>query len=339
MFYCFYKMNKKIKALIDSIQYKKEQLDKFQPLPKDLVKNMWDWLRIELTYTSNAIEGNTLTRQETALVVEDWITPAGKTVVEIMEARNHNKALTFIMELAEKRTIGKITQSDILDIHNLILTGIQTENAGVYRNQNVRITGSQTILPNYMKVPDLMEEMEQWLHSTNDNLLMIAADLHYKFVRIHPFIDWNGRTWRLLFNLILLIGWYPLSFIETKERSKYINSLEALDNHGDTYPYYEVMLKSVERSLDLYLSQLQDTEQVKVLSEELFKIGELAKLVNESVPTVRYWTSLWLLPVIHKGSKNYSYYDSRAIAICKKIRQLQETKRYSLEEIKGLLGV
>jgi len=332
-------MNNKIKSLIDTIKYKKEQLDKFAPLPPDMAKNMGDWLRIELTYTSNAIEWNTLTRQETALVVEEGITPAGKSVVEILEAQNHNKALTFIMELAKQRTIAEVSQNDILDIHRIILTSIQTENAGVYRSQNVRITWSETILPNYMKVPDHMNELENWLHNTNDSLLMVACDLHYKFVRIHPFIDWNGRTWRLLFNLILLIGWYPLAFIETKERGKYISSLEVFDNHKDTFPYYEIMLKSVERSLDLYLDQLQDTEQVKVLSEELFKIGELGKMVWESISTIRYWTSLWLLPVIHKWSKNYSYYDSRAIALCKKIRQLQETKRYSLEEIKKLLGV
>ena len=227
--------------------------DSFLPLPLDMAKSMGDWLRIELTYTSNAIEWNTLTWKETALVVEDWITPWGKAVIEILEAQNHDKALSFLLELWEKRKVSTITQYDILALHALILGSINPGNAGIYRNQNVRIAWSQTILPNYMKVPLLMDELEAWLQSTIDDPLLIACELHYRFVRIHPFVDWNGRTGRLLFNLILLISWFPLSFIETKERAIYIDSLETYDAHLDSTSYYEIMLQSVERSLDLYL--------------------------------------------------------------------------------------
>ncbi len=329
---------KKIQEYISRIEEKKRKLETFQPLPKDMAKNMGDWLRVELTYTSNAIEGNTLTRKETALVVEEGITPSGKKVIEILEAQNHNTALSFIMKLAEKRKLQTIIQQDILDIHTIILTGIQTDNAGRYRTQNVRIAGSNTVLPNYIKVPHLMDELEKWILSHTKVPLLFACDLHYKFVRIHPFIDGNGRTARLLFNLVLLISGYPLSFIATKERWDYLDSLEVVDNHWDTTQYYEIMLKSVERSLDLYLDALQGKQHISKDNEKLMKIGALAKKTGESVPTIRYWTSLWLLPVIYKWPKKYAHYDNRACALVEKIRQLQENKRYSLEEIKKILG-
>ncbi len=332
-------IHKKIHDIITRIIEKKKELDTFQPLPVDMIKSMWDWLRVELTYTSNAIEGNTLTRKETAIILEDGISPAGKKIVEILEAQNHNKALTFIIDLAKKRTTTTISQQDILNIHNIILTNIQTENAGTYRNQNVRISGSSTILPNYMKVPELMNDLEHWVQHYNENPLLLACDLHYKFVRIHPFVDGNGRTGRLLFNLVLLMSWYPLSFIATQERNKYLESLETLDKHWDATTYYQVMLQSVERSLDLYLDKLHGKIEQKPNNEKLLKIGQLAKRVWETVPTIRHRTSLWLLPVTFLWPKQYAHYDHRAIIRVEKIRELQKTKRYSLQEIKELLGL
>ena len=159
--YGIFWMDQTIQNKLVSIQQKKQRLDDYQPLDKALINNMGDWLRVELTYTSNAIEWNTLSRRETALVVEDGIVPAGKTVIEILEAKNHHKALDYVFELAQKRTIHTITQTDILDIHRIILDGIDDRNAGMYRTHNVRVSGSDTIFPNHMKVADLMDELEQ----------------------------------------------------------------------------------------------------------------------------------------------------------------------------------
>src|SRR3989338_4416311 len=128
---------------------KKVELDKKKPLPQEIVKNLDDWLRVELTYTSNAIEGNTLSRQETALIVEKGLTVSGKTLIEHQEAINHAAAWGLVKELA--RSGAKITASDILGIHRLILNKIDDQNAGHYRSAPVRISGSTVILPNPLK--------------------------------------------------------------------------------------------------------------------------------------------------------------------------------------------
>ena len=129
------------------IEKKKQELDAFRPLDKALKQNLEEWFRIELTYTSNAIEGNTLTRQETALVVEKGITVGGKSLVEHLEATNHAEALNWIDNL-KKQKHSLITENDILDIHAIILKGIDKSNSGFYRRVPVRISGSTVILPN-----------------------------------------------------------------------------------------------------------------------------------------------------------------------------------------------
>jgi len=138
-----------------ALSNKKAQLDQFRPLPPELVTNLDDWFRVELTYTSNAIEGNTLTRQETALVVEKGLTVRGKSLNEHLEARNHANALDHVNTLVD-RSSTTITEQDILAIHHMILHAIDDPNAGFYRSVPVRISGSLVVLPNHVKVPRLM---------------------------------------------------------------------------------------------------------------------------------------------------------------------------------------
>jgi Fic family protein len=150
---------------------------------------------------------------ETSLVVNEGISVPGKRIIELLEAKNHAQALAYIETLSQQITINQITQDHILKIHHIILSGINDNYAGNYRTMPVRITGSQTILPNHVKVPDLMNQLEDRIKQTQDDPITIACDLHYDFVTIHPFADGNGRTARLLFNLVLLVAGYPLSFI------------------------------------------------------------------------------------------------------------------------------
>ena len=190
--------------ILQQLTEKKKKLDSFRPFPVELVKNLDEWYKIELTYTSNAIEGNTLTRQETAMVVEKGLTVEGKTLNEHLEAVNHAKAVNFVRELAEnKKTKKEITENDILDIHRIILSGINNAYAGRYRDVAVRIAGSTAVLPNPAKVPELMEDFVKWLRGgEREHSVKISADAHFKLVSIHPFVDGNGRTARLLMNLI-----------------------------------------------------------------------------------------------------------------------------------------
>ena len=248
----------------DKLTRKKQLLDSFRPLPDVLVRNLDDWFRVELTYTSNAIEGNTLTRSETALVVEKGITVGGKTLTEHIEATNHAKALDWIKSQVNRKPYD-ITEKDILNIHDVVLKGIDDTNAGHYRSVPVRISGSTVILPNPKKVPDLMYNFIGWIKESSNfsgntslqNVVIhpveLAAEAHYRLVTIHPFTDGNGRSARLLMNMILLMYGYPAAIIDNNERLDYINSLEKAQLGGPKDDYLEIIARAVERSLDIYL--------------------------------------------------------------------------------------
>ncbi len=159
-----------------------------------------DWFRVELTYTSNAIEGNTLTRRETALVVEKGLTVGGKSLIEHLEATNHAHALDWVREQVTRQS-ANLKKEDILHIHDVILKGIDDANAGHYRSVPVRISGSSVVLPNPIKVSDLMQDFAQWLANEQGlHPVELVAEAHYRLVTIHPFVDGNGRSARLLMN-------------------------------------------------------------------------------------------------------------------------------------------
>jgi Fic family protein len=241
------------------IEEKKKKLDSFRPLPPELVKNLDEWLKIELTYTSNAIEGNTLSHGETALIVEKGLTIGGKTVTEHLEAINHAKAIDFIKELVCKKK-EDISLDDILSIHRIILQGIDSTHAGIFRTVMVRGLGSNTVFPNYLKVPTLMTEFMMWLNSTQDHPVKVAAMAHLRLVKIHPFVDGNGRTARLLMNLILLQHGYPIAIIKKEARKTYIDALEASSSTDDNAAFNAIVFQAVESSLDIYLEAISQSK-------------------------------------------------------------------------------
>lgn len=316
---------------------KKQQLDSLRPLGPDLVKNLDEWFKVELTYTSNAIEGNTLTRRETAIVIEKGLTIGGKSLVEHLEATNHAKALDAIHELQRKKP-AQLTENDILTIHRIILQGIDDHNAGHYRRVAVRISGSAVVLPNAMKVPKLMEDFMYWLQSENGlHPVQLAGEAHYRLVTIHPFSDGNGRTARLLMNLILLMKGYPPAIIRPQERLPYITSLEAAQLGGAKTAYEKIIYKAASRSLGIYLDAVKGKDPSDIAQPDaLLKIGELAKAVDETVPTIRFWTKEGLLAVADMTAANYHLYAHEMIARCQEIKRLKQQK-LTLNEIKGRL--
>lgn len=324
--------------LLPNLTEKKRRLDGFRPLPPELVKNLEDWFRVELTYTSNAIEGNTLTRSETALVVEKGITVNGKTLTEHLEAINTAAALDSIKELVSKKR-EDITERNVLDIHSLILKRIDDDNAGIYRNVAVRIAGVPVALPNPLKVPELMKDFFKWLHSKNkDHPVKIAADAHLRFVTIHPFADGNGRTARLLLNLLLLQKGYPPALIRKEERKTYIDSIGRAQLEGDYDDYYKVICKAINRSFDIYLEALnpqRDTSRKFISGKKQFlRIGELAQATRETVVTIRYWTEIGVLEVEEYTEAGYQLYDRSMIETVMEIRRLQKEEHLPLTEIK-----
>ena len=325
--------------LLKKITAKQKKVQAHRPLPPELIRNLDDWFKIELTYTSNAIEGNTLTRQETALVVEKGLTVAGKSLTEHLEAVNHAQALDFIKNLSRQKR-KNLTEKDILALNHTILSKIDDTNAGRYRSVPVRIAGSTVVMPNPMKLPVLMENFMTWLHGKNSgHPATIAADAHFKFVSIHPFTDGNGRTARLLMNLLLMQEGYSPALIRKEDRLAYINAIEKGQLHGEMNDYYQIIYRSIERSLDIYLKAVEK-EKPQGKSQKfrgLLKIGELAKAVGESVPTIRYWTQEKLLEVAEYTNGGYQLYGQSMIVLAKKIRQLQQKKRLTISEIKESL--
>lgn len=285
---------------------KKQKIDTFRPLPPELVKNLDEWFKIELTYTSNAIEGNTLTRAETALVVEKGLTVQGKSLTEHLEATNHAEALEYVKTLVGKKR-QDITKQDILDVNRLILNKIEAGSAGRYRTQHARLTESDVVLPNPIKVPDLMEEFVKWLVIDNhDHAVKIGADAHYKLVSIHPFSDGNGRTSRLLMNLLLIQQGYPPAIIRKEDRLAYINSLEKAQKGKDLDDFYNLVYEAVDRSLDIYLKAIEP-ERVSVdeLSpkQRFYTTDEVAKLLQVDPESVRRYVRSNKLRAVRLGGK------------------------------------
>lgn len=241
------------------IDEKKQKLDALRPLPPALVKNLAEWFKIELTYSSNAIEGNTLTKNETALVVEKGLTIGGKSVREHLEAIQLAHALDYIKELAHKTNRTDITLHDIFHLHYLILKKIDDNNAGKFRTVAVKIAGSDVTLPSPIKIPELMDDFISWLHNAKEHPVLISADAHLKFVIIHPFVYGNGRTARLLMNLLLVQEGYPPAIIRNEDRTAYINAIEKAEKTNDSTDFRRIVCEAVERSLDIYLDAAEQS--------------------------------------------------------------------------------
>lgn len=326
--------------LLKTIGYKKKQLDKLKFFPPQVVKELDEWLRVELTYSSNAIEGNTLSRLETAEVLEKGVSAviSGKPLKDQLEAVNHAKAIDFIKSLVKQRKSHQfITEDDIKNIHKIILTGIDDDWAGKYRQTTVFIKGADVEFPDYHRIPYHMAEFIQWLELQQENHpVKVAADAHFKLVSIHPFIDGNGRTARLLMNLILIINSYPMAVIRNEDRTQYLEAVNIGQTKNDLSLFYRIMAQAVDRSLDAYISAVKGKSSLGPLAK-LFKIGQLAKITGENVPTIRYWTKEGLLEVAEYSQGGYRLYKQIAIEKIKRIRKLQKEKRLTIREIKETL--
>ncbi len=301
-----------------------------------------------MTYSSNAIEGNTLTRLETAEVLEKGTEAviSGRPLKDQLEAINHAKALDFVKELAfKKKSHQLITEEDIKKIHKTILTGIDNQWAGKYRQTEVFIKGTDVEFPSPHKVSSLMTDFIKWLAGQQGkHPVRVAANAHFKLVSIHPFIDGNGRTARLLMNLVLIINSYPMAVVRNEDRIKYLQAINKGQKENNLNAFYKIIEQSVDRSVSAYINAAKGklpfsslTKGVKLDKKtisKLLKIGELAEKANETVPTIRYWTKEGLLKVANYTKGGYQLYDQSMMERVEKIRQLQEEKRLSIAEIK-----
>ena len=242
--------------LIESIAQKKLQLDELRPLAGPALAQLQKHYDVELTYTSNAIEGNTLTLRETAEVIEHGITVGGKSLRDHLEAVDHYDALLWMRGLAATDTT--IGEAIVCELHRRIVARSQPAMAGLYSSLPRRIAGSPVIFPNPAKIPHLMGAFGAWLEEAPSDPRSIF-EAHYRLTAIHPFGDGNGRTARLLMNLLLIRGGFPPVAVRPEDRKAYLDALEHGSLTGDLEAFQTVLHERLDRTLEDYLTSLQET--------------------------------------------------------------------------------
>ncbi len=248
-------LQNEFKEQLQRLNEKKQILDGKRPLDGGTVRRLQDQLSVEWTYNSNRIEGNTLTLQETMVVLRDGMTIKGHPLREHFEVINHEKSINKLYQMVGDGR--NLNGNELFELHGLVLQNIEDDWAGRFRQSGVRIQGANFIPPNYLKVPEMFEELIAW---TNENaeglhLLLLASVFHHRFVWIHPFADGNGRTVRLAMNLLLMKEGWPPAIILANDRLKYYDALNKA-NKGDMGKLCLLMLQAMERSLNLYLGAL-----------------------------------------------------------------------------------
>ena len=244
-----------IDEVLHVVDAKKTKLDLARPLPSASVKSLIEDFRLRYTHETTAIEGNTLTLRETQAVLEHGITVHGKPLRDHLEVVNAYEALNWL-----DQTVGsKESPSEklIMEFHRILMKGILKDDAGYYRKVPVFIQGAKHIPPNWRKVPSLMEELESWLKVAKEHPVVLAARAHIRLARIHPFVDGNGRTCRLLVNYILMQHGYPPALYTSENSDQYMTALDNVEE-GDEESFIRITAEATEWTLDRYLAIVND---------------------------------------------------------------------------------
>jgi Fic family protein len=240
-------------GLLQAVAVKKERLDQLRPLSPQALARLEHYYDIELTYTSNAIEGNTLTAVETTLVIEKGITIGGKPLKDHLEALDHYAAMHYIRELGRQST--HLTETDIRNLHSLVVQRSQPEIAGRYADLSryVRTETGRHAFRAPAEIPPLMGDFAAWLRGAPDTP-GTAFTAHRRLVDIHPFNDGNGRTARLLMNLVLIRGGYPPAAVRPEDRLAYTRALQQAQAGQGTEAFDRLLYERLDATLQDYLS-------------------------------------------------------------------------------------
>lgn len=246
-------LSKNLQTILVDIDLLKKELDNFRQFDSFRIAQA---LELEYTFESNKIEGNTLTLRETDLVVNEGFTISGKSMREHLEAINHHEAINYIKQLIDRNF--QLNEREVLSIHNLILLGIIPEDAGKYRKVQVMIKGSAHMPPQPFLVAKAMEDYFIWFLENKNKMhpIILAAEMHERLVTIHPFIDGNGRTSRLIMNLILLQNGYVIANIkgDYDSRMKYYKALEIAQTSNNNEDFLLFIAQTEKESLERYIS-------------------------------------------------------------------------------------
>jgi Fic family protein len=242
---------------LDAIAEKKARLDRLRPLSPEALRNLEHYYDVEITYTSNAIEGNTLSPVETTLVIEKGVTITGKPLKDHLEALDHYDAIRYVRELAREKT--PLTESDVRNLHRLVVQRSRPDIAGSYADlaRYVRTETGRYEFPSPAEIPALMGDFAKWLTAAPDTPEN-AFTAHRRLVDIHPFNDGNGRTARLLMNLILIRAGYPPVAVRPEDRPAYIRALQEAQAGQGSQSFDNLLYERLDATLGEYLSALQE---------------------------------------------------------------------------------
>jgi Fic family protein len=275
--------------LLARIAAKKAQLDRLRPLSTSALAQLQKYYDVELTYTSNAIEGNTLTHRETAEVIEHGITVGGKSLRDHLEAVDHYDAVIWMRAQAAQAV--PIGETIVCELHRRIVARSQPGIAGITSSHPRRIAGSPVIFPNAMKIPALMAAFGIWLENSAADA-KAAFEAHFRLTAIHPFGDGNGRTARLLMNLLLIRSGYPPVAVRPEDRKVYLETLERASLADDLAPFQTLMHERLDATLDEYLGALRGVPGDMIPT--LTRTGSSSSPPRPSLYVVRS-----LLPITH----------------------------------------
>jgi Fic family protein len=310
-------LNKNIRERIDA---KLKQLAKIRPIRTSLIKKLREQFALELTYNSNAIEGNSLTLKETFFVINEGLTIKGKPMRDHLEAKDHFEALEYLYKFAEKERKQNFSEVTLRTLHQLVLRETESGEAGKYRTGNVMITGSSHTPPDAHEVPHKIKEMFEWIRKYRNkiHIVELSAMVHHKITGIHPFTDGNGRTARLVMNLLLLQRGYPMAVILNNDRKKYYDALSKADR-GDYAKFVRFIAQAVERSLNIYIKTLLPA---KAESKKFYPLSHISKQTPYSEKYLNLLSRLGKIEA-HKEGRNWV----TTIDAIKKYRQERERNR------------
>ncbi len=323
-------MDKRLLSRIDKLLTK---LNDNRPLKSSVVDKLREQFLIEMTYNSNAIEGNKLSLKETYLVLREGITVKGKNLKDHLEAKNHEEALKYLFELVDSKKRISISNSLIRELHQLVVKDTENQIAGVYRKTNVAILGSTHKPVPGFRVQEEMNKFVQWVPNGMAKLhpIEFAAKLHHRFVHIHPFEDGNGRTGRLLMNLFLMRQGYPIAIILKSDRVKYYKALEKADK-DDFESLIRLIAQAVERSLNVYIQAIESTSNEgeflplsKIATKTTYSAKYLNLLINKGLLAGKKEGRNWLTSM--KDIKDYEETRLRIRKPRKKVRKSKEKLR------------
>jgi Fic family protein len=279
------------------------ELNRHRPLKASTLKKLREQFSVEMTYHSNAIEGNRLTLKETLLVLREGVTIKGKNLQEHLEAKNHEEAMNFLFEVVDSKKRLTLSHHQIRQLHQLVVKDTEASIARTYRNTDVQILGSKHRPPPGYQVQEQMTKfLETMTESKNKyHPVEFAALAHHRFVAIHPFEDGNGRTGRLLMNLILMRSGYPIAIIQKNDRTKYYNALDDADA-GDVLGIVRIVAQAVERTLNIYLKAIVKSSP----QSELLLLSHLADKTEFSAKHLNLLARKGMLKAQKEGRNWYS---------------------------------